>query len=324
MTNRGAELAISEDGVATPRRCQIAVVLPCYNEALAIQQTVEAFRRVLPDAAIYVYDNNSTDGTAELARKVGAIVRSERTHGKGNVVRRAFADVDADVYVLADGDGTYEAGKAPDMVAQLLDHHLDMVVGVRIHEEQGAYRGGHVLGNRVFNEVVRRLFRSGINDVLSGYRIRSRRFVKSFPSMSSGFEVEVEMSVHALQLRMPMGELPTQYLKRLEGSTSKLRTYSDGSRILAYILRLLRLYRPQLFFGVVALLLSLSAILVAAPLLPVYLETGLVPRLPTAVLATGLMLLAAISLTLGLLLDAVAQVHIEQRRMAYLAHPPPG
>lgn len=306
--------------VTEPR---IAVILPCYNEEAAIAQTVAAFRAAIPAAAIYVYDNNSADRTVAVAREAGAIVRTERMQGKGNVVRRMFADVDADLYVMADGDATYDAAAAPQMIARMRDEGLDMVVGTRIHEAADAYRRGHVLGNRAMTGLLARLFGRSFTDIFSGYRVFSRRFVKSFPVLSSGFEIETEISVHALELKMPVGEVETRYFARPEGSASKLSTYRDGLRIARTILTLYRIERPMLFFGGIALALAALAVLLAVPLAVTYMETGLVPRLPTAVLATGLAIVAALSSFAGLILDTVVRGRREMRRLAYLAQPAP-
>ena len=308
------------NGVTEPR---IAVILPCYNEEAAIAQTVAGFRAALPDAAIYVYDNNSADRTVEVARSARAIVRTERMQGKGNVVRRMFADVDADIYVMADGDATYDATAAPAMIAKMLGEGLDMVVGTRIHEAADAYRRGHVLGNRAMTGLLARLFGRSFTDIFSGYRVFSRRFVKSFPVLSAGFEIETEISVHALELKMPVGEVETRYLARPEGSASKLSTYRDGARIARTILTLYRIEKPILFFGIVALALSALAVILAVPLVMTYMETGLVPRFPTAILATGLVILAALSSFAGLILDTVVRGRREMRRLAYLAQPSP-
>lgn len=308
------------NGVSEPR---IAVILPCYNEEAAIAQTVAAFRATLPTAAIYVYDNNSRDRTIEVAREAGAIVRSERMQGKGNVVRRMFADVDADIYVMADGDATYDAAAAPAMIEKILAEGLDMVVGTRVHEAADAYRRGHVLGNRAMTGLLSRLFGRSFTDIFSGYRVFSRRFVKSFPVLSAGFEIETEISVHALELKMPVGEVETRYLARPEGSASKLSTYSDGLRIARTIVTLYRIEKPMLFFGWVAMLLAAVAVVLAVPLAITYAETGLVPRFPTAILATGLVILSALSLFAGLILDTVVRGRREMRRLAYLAQPGP-
>lgn len=302
---------------------RIAVILPCYNEEAAIAETVAGFRAALQKATIYVYDNNSRDRTAEIARAAGAIVRTERQQGKGHVVRRMFADVDADVYVMADGDLTYDPKAAPEMVRMLVDEQLDMVVGTRQHEAADAYRGGHVIGNRVFTGLLSRLFGRSFTDIFSGYRVFSRRFVKSFPALSQGFEIETEISVHALELRMPVGELVTAYGARPEGSASKLSTYRDGWRILTTIGTLYRIERPVLFYGTIAALLTLAAIIISVPLLITYLDTGLVPRFPTAILATGMVIVAVLGFFAGLILDTVTRGRREVRRLAYLAYPAP-
>ncbi len=306
---------------AAPR---IAVLLPCYNEEAAIAATVAGFRAILPDAIVYVYDNNSRDGTAAAARAAGAIVRTERMQGKGNVVRRMFADVEADIYVLADGDATYDASAAPAMVARLVEENLDMIVGARRSEIELAYRRGHRLGNRMLTGMLARLFGRSFSDILSGYRVFSRRFVKSFPVLSSGFEIETEISVHALELRMPCAEIETDYAARPEGSESKLSTYRDGWRILKTILNLYRIERPVLFFGDIGLVLLIVALLLALPLVPTYLATGLVPRLPTAILATSLVTIAFLAFVCGVILDTVTRGRREMRRLAYLQLPAPG
>ena len=302
---------------------RIAVILPCYNEEAAIAKTVAGFRATLPGATIYVYDNNSRDRTAEIARAAGAVVRTERQQGKGHVVRRMFADVEADIYVMADGDLTYDPNAAPVMVRMLVEEQFDMVVGTRQHDVAEAYRGGHVIGNRLFTGLLARLFGRSFTDIFSGYRAFSRRFVKSFPVLSEGFEIETEMSVHALELRMPVGELVTSYGARPEGSTSKLSTYRDGWRILKTIGTLYRVERPVLFYGGVAGLLLAAAIVLAVPLFITYIDTGLVPRFPTAILATGLVIIAVLSFFAGLILDTVTRGRREVRRLAYLAYPAP-
>ena len=303
---------------------RIAVLLPCYNEEAAIAATVEGFRKALPDATIYVYDNNSRDRTREVAAAAGAIVRTETQQGKGCVVRRMFADVEADVYLMADGDLTYDPASAPEMVRLILSEQLDMVVGTREHEAVEAYRGGHVLGNRLFTRLLAGLFGRSFTDIFSGYRSFSRRFVKSFPVLSQGFEIETEMSVHALELRMPVGEIETLYLARPEGSHSKLSTFRDGSRILKAILTLYRTERPVLFFGGIGALLVLAAVILAMPLVLTYVETGLVPRFPTAILVTGMIIVAVLAFFAGLILDTVTRGRREMRRLAYLAQPVPG
>jgi glycosyltransferase involved in cell wall biosynthesis len=303
---------------------RIAVLLPCFNEEATIAATVEGFRAALPSAAIYVYDNNSRDRTREIAAAGGAVVRTERQQGKGHVVRRMFADIDADVYVMADGDLTYDPSSAQAMVDLLLADQLDMVVGTRRHDEKDAYRGGHVLGNRLFTGMLGRLFGRSFSDIFSGYRVFSRRFVKSFPVLSSGFEIETEMSVHALELRMPVGEVETAYGSRPEGSQSKLSTYGDGWRILKTIATLYRTERPVLFFGTIGALLLIAALVLAVPLIVTYLDTGLVPRFPTAILITGMIIVAVLCFFAGLILDTVTRGRREMRRLAYLALPGPG
>lgn len=305
---------------ATPR---VAVIIPCYNEAVAIPKVVADFRAALPDAAIYVYDNNSADGTAEVARAAGAIVRREVLQGKGNVIRRAFADVDAELYVLVDGDDTYEAAAAPRMIETLLREGLDMVNGARVTDIEKAYRPGHRLGNLVLTGMVRTVFGDRISDMLSGYRVFSRRFVKSFPALAGGFETETEFTVHALDLKMPVGEVQTAYKDRPAGSTSKLRTYSDGVRILRTIVVLVKEERPLQFFSVCGLALLAVAILFGVPVVAEFLRTGLVPRLPTAVLAMGLVLVAALSFACGLILNSVSRGRKEIKRLAYLSIPAP-
>ena len=302
---------------------RIAVILPCYNEEAAIAETIAGFRSALPSSSIYVYDNNSRDRTVELARAAGAIVRTERQQGKGHVVRRMFADVDADIYLMADGDLTYDPKSAPEMVRMLAEEQLDMVVGTRQHEVAEAYRGGHVLGNRLFTGLLAGLFGRSFTDIFSGYRVFSRRFVKSFPALSQGFEIETEISVHALELRMPVGEVITAYGARPEGSASKLSTYRDGWRILKTIGTLYRIERPVLFYGGLAGLLLLAAVVLAVPLLITYLHTGLVPRFPTAILVTGMVIVAVLSFFAGLILDTVTRGRREMRRLAYLAYPAP-
>ena len=298
---------------------KIAVLLPCFNEAAAIAQTVKDFRAALPDADIYVYDNNSQDQTAEIARAAGAIVRTERMQGKGHVVRRMFADVEADIYIMADGDATYDAAAAPALIGLLREEHLDMVVGARKSEVDAAYRRGHRLGNKLLTGMLAWLFGRTFTDILSGYRVFSRRFVKSFPVLSAGFEIETEISVHALELRMPVAEQVTAYAARPEGSTSKLNTYRDGWRILMMILTLFRSEKPLAFFGLIGVLLALGSIGLSIPLFLTYFETGLVPRMPTAILATGLMILAFLCVFSGLILDTVVRGRRETRRLAYLS-----
>lgn len=298
---------------------RIAVVLPCYNEEAAIAETVKGFQAALPTATVYVYDNNSKDRTVEIARAAGAVVRCEKMQGKGHVVRRMFADVEADVYIMADGDLTYDPKAAPEMVRMLVDEQLDMVVGTRQHEAADAYRGGHVLGNKLFTGLLSGLFGRSFTDIFSGYRVFSRRFVKSFPVLSAGFEIETEISVHALELRMPVGEVVTAYGARPEGSASKLSTYRDGWRILKTIGTLYRIERPVLFYGGIGALTLVAALLLAIPLVLTYLDTGLVPRFPTAILVTGMVVIAVLCFFAGLILDTVTRGRREVRRLAYLS-----
>jgi len=302
----------------------IAVILPCYNEEAAIGATVAGFRAALPDARIYVFDNNSRDRTAEVARAAGAIVRTERMQGKGHVVRRMFSDVEADVFVMADGDATYDPADAPTMIRMLIDERLDMVVGARQSEVDAAYRRGHRLGNRMLTDILARLFGRTFSDILSGYRVFSRRFVKSFPVLSSGFEIETEISIHALELQMPVGEIVSRYGARPEGSASKLSTYRDGWRILRTILTLFRIEKPVIFFGTIGAVLALGAIILAVPLIVTFLQTGLVPRFPTAMLVTGMMILAVLNWFCGLILATVVRGRLEVRRLAYLGFAAPG
>lgn len=299
---------------------RVAVLIPCKNEASAVPQVVEGFRESLPGASIFVYDNNSSDGTVAVARAAGAEVRQESRAGKGSVVRRMFADVEAGVYLLVDGDGTYNPADAPLMVKTLEEGHLDMVVACRqAANEAAAYRSGHVLGNRFLTGCVRLLFGQGVSDMLSGYRAFSRRYVKSFPCLSEGFEIETEITVHALDLMLPVGEISSQYGARVEGTFSKLSTYKDGWRILKTVLRLTRDYRPFEFFGAISLFLSVLALALGLPLINTWLETGLVPRFPTAVLATGVAILGALSFLCGLLLCTSSRYQREQKRLVYLS-----
>jgi len=306
----------------TPSSLRIAVLVPCFNEEAAVATVVGGFRKALPLAQIYVYDNNSTDRTAAVAREAGAEVRSERRQGKGHVVRRMFADVDADVYVLVDGDATYDAPSAPLMIEKLLSEHLDMVVGHRTGQDQAAYRRGHRTGNWMLTTFLSSVFGQAFKDVLSGYRVFSRRFVKSFPVLSDGFEIETELTVHALELAIPVTEIETPYYARPEGSFSKLNTWGDGFRILGTILKLYRSEKPLRFFTVIGAFLALLSVGLAIPILTNYLETGRVPRLPTAVLSTGLMIVAVLSVSSGLVLDTVTRGRREMKLLAYLSQPP--
>jgi glycosyltransferase involved in cell wall biosynthesis len=301
-------------------RLKVAVLIPCLNEAAGIAGVVEGFKSAIPGASIYVYDNASSDDTSAVAERAGAKVRREPMRGKGNVVRRMFADVDADVYVLVDGDGTYDAASAPLMIELLTKHHLDMVCGKRVDTDVHAYRAGHRLGNRVLTRLVGVLFGDRISDILSGYRVMSRRFVKSFPALSRGFETETELTVHALDLRVPVAEVRTPYGARTAGTASKLSTWRDGWRILRTIARLVKEERPFAFFASTGCILALTSIVLAVPLLLDFLETGLVLRIPTAVLSTGLMLVSVMSFVCGLVLDTVTRGRRELKRMHYLLH----
>ncbi len=298
---------------------RVAVLIPCYNEAVAIAGVVADFRASLPDADIHVCDNNSTDGTAGIARAAGAHVITERLQGKGHTVRRMFADIDADVYVLVDGDGTYDAGAATAMVAMLAAERLDMVTAIRVSTAQLAYRRGHRTGNALLTKLAAILFGARITDMLSGYRVFSRRYVKSFPALSEGFETETELTVHALQLAMPIGELPCTYHERPAGSASKLRTYSDGLRILRLIIQLLRDQRPLPFFSLAAIGLLITGLSLGFPIVITFLKTGLVPRLPTAIVSASMVALSFLSLACGLILDSVARGRREMKRLFYLA-----
>lgn len=309
--------------IPAPDRAQVAVVIPCYNEAESVARVVRDFRSALPDARVYVYDNGSTDETAVLAREAGAVVRSEPRRGKGHVVRRMFADVEADVYVLVDGDATYDASRAPAMVERLRRESLDVVNGRRVAVDNAAYRFGHQLGNRWISTVVARSFGRSFDDLLSGFRVFSRRFVKSFPAMTTGFEIETEAAVHALELNLPVAEMDTTYQARREGGQSKLSTVRDGLRIAAAIIWLLKDVRPLLAFGLMGLLCALLGLAFGTPVILEYLDTGLVLRLPTAVLATGLMILAMVSVVAGLIMDSVSRGRREAKRMAYLMHAAP-
>lgn len=298
---------------------RIAVLLPCYNEALTIRELVSRFRAALPTATIYMYDNNSQDNTIGEAEKAGAVVRREILQGKGNVIRRMFSDVEADIYVMADGDLTYDPAEAPKLIAHLQKNQLDMVIGSRVSEHHNAYPAGHVLGNKLFNRIVRTIFGRGFKDVFSGYRVFTRRYVKSFPAHSMGFETETEMCIHALDARIPFDELPITYGARPQGSVSKLRTYRDGSRILWTIFLLFKEVRPLAFFMLLSSIFLIASLLAGIPVIETWLETGLVPRLPSAILATGLAVISGIFFTCGLLLDSVARNSREVKRLIYLS-----
>ncbi|MFZ5892347.1 MAG: glycosyltransferase [Myxococcota bacterium] len=302
---------------------RVAILIPCFNEEAAITRTVLAFRAALADAVIYVYDNNSVDRTRELAEQAGALVRREKLQGKGNVVRRMFSDIDADVYVMVDGDGTYDSTTAPAMIELLVSENLDMVVGRRMPNDSGAYRMGHAFGNKLLTAFLAKLFGQRFTDILSGYRVFSRRFVKSFPALSSGFETETELTVHALTLNLPIAEVETRYSARELGSVSKLSTYRDGLRILRVMLILFKNERPVMFFGTVSAALGTLSIVLSIPVFLTYVETGLVPRFPTAILSASLMLLAFLAVVCGLVLDTVTRGRREMKRLAYLQIPAP-
>jgi glycosyltransferase involved in cell wall biosynthesis len=301
---------------------RIAVLVPCFNEEATIATVIADFRKALPSASIFVYDNNSIDRTIVVAREAGAIVRSERRQGKGHVVRRMFADVDADIYILVDGDATYDAASAPKMIEALLAERLDMVVGLRVDQAQAAWRPGHRMGNWLLTSFLAQVFGPVFKDILSGYRVFSRRFVKSFPVLSDGFEIETELSVYALELALPVIEVETPYYARPEGSASKLNTWRDGFRILGTILKLYRSEKPLRFFTTIGIFLALVSIGLAIPVFVTYLDQGIVPRLPTAVLSMGLMILAMLSMLSGLVLDTVTRGRREMKLLAYLSQAP--
>jgi glycosyltransferase involved in cell wall biosynthesis len=321
MTDAGLSMQRAERQEA---RQHVAVLVPCFNEEAAIGQVVRDFRAALPQATVYVYDNNSTDRTMEVARAAGAVVRRETHQGKGNVVRRMFSDIDADVYVLVDGDATYDAPSAPKMIALLLDERLDMVVAARAHQDDAAYRRGHVTGNRLLTGFVDTVFGAKFSDILSGYRAFSRRFVKSFPVLSGGFEIETELTVHALELELPVAEINTPYYARLEGSESKLSTWGDGFRILRTILKLYRSERPLRFFSLIGIALATMSIGIAIPIAVHFIEYGNVPRLPSAILAMGMMLAGFMAIASGLILDTVTRGRREVKLLAYLEQRAPG
>jgi len=322
MAEALAEFAKSEFPQAQATQPRIAVLVPCFNEEAAVATVVADFQKALPSAVIYVYDNNSTDRTVAVARDAGATVRSERRQGKGHVVRRMFADIDADIYVLVDGDATYDAGSVSKMIDMLMSEHLDMVVGLRVDQAQAAWRPGHRTGNWLLTSFLASVFGKAFKDILSGYRVFSRRFVKSFPVLSDGFEIETELSVHALELALPTAEVETPYFARPEGSVSKLNTWRDGFRILATILKLYRSEKPLRFFTVLGALIGLVSVSLAIPVFVTYLEQGVVPRLPTAVLSMGLMVVAMLAVSSGLVLDTVTRGRREMKLLAYLAQAP--
>lgn len=324
MDERTSGTAMGAEDTAARQALRVAVLVPCYNEAAAVAKVVVDFRAALPDAVIYVFDNNSSDNTAAIAHAAGAVVRKEMHQGKGFVVRRMFSDVEADIYVLVDGDATYDAPSAPKMIDLLLRDHLDMVVAQRVDQEVAAYRAGHRTGNWLLTTFVATVFGPTFNDMLSGYRVFSRRFVKSFPMLSGGFEIETELTVHALELGLAAAEVKTPYYARPEGSASKLNTWRDGFRILWTIVQLYRSERPFAFFGAAGAVLALISVALAIPVVITFLETHLVPRLPTAILAMGLMLLAFLSIAVGLVLDTVSRGRREMKLLAYLNHRAPG
>lgn len=297
---------------------KIAILIPCYNEAVAISKVVADFKKYVPEAEIFVYDNNSTDKTVENAKKAGAIVRSEKYQGKGNVVRRMFADIDADIYVMSDGDETYDIKRTPELIKRLVEDNLDMVVGARKEVDLAAYRVGHRTGNIILTKLVQKFFHHDLIDMLSGFRVFSKRFVKSFPAQSTGFEIETELTIHALSARIPMVEMETDYFARPTGSMSKLATYKDGARILLMIVNLIKDERPMLFFSSFAVFFFILSLLIGVPVIEEFFITHQVLRFPSAILAMGLMILSVISLLVGLILDGISKSRKEVRRMAYL------
>ncbi len=300
---------------------EIAVILPCFNEAISIRRVVTEFKAALPHAAIFVFDNNSSDDTRTEAESAGAIVRTVKAQGKGNVIRQAFSLIDADIYVMADGDGTYDSQSAPRLVQELLENDADMVVGIRRHSQTDAYRMGHQTGNKLFNWFVGNLFESKLTDIFSGYRVLSRPFVKSLPALAEGYETETEMTLHAIELRLPVSEIETTYGARAEGDKSKLNTYRDGLRILAYVFRILKQMRPFYLFSVIASIFAAVSLGLGIPVVVEFLATGLVERFPTAIAASGVMIIGVISFVTGIILDNVAHAHREQKRLAYLSIP---
>lgn len=314
---------LKEQHLSTPniKELDIAVLVPCYNEEIAVGGVVRAFQKELPWATVYVYDNNSTDKTVAVARNNNAVVRMEPLQGKGNVVRRMFADVEADIYLMVDGDGTYDAASAKKLIETLVKKRLDMVVGVRLQSEATLFRAGHYLGNKVLTKTVGGLFGNQITDMLSGYRAMTHRFVKSFPAMSGGFETETELTIHALSMKIPVAEVQTPIFERGDGSESKLKTFSDGWKILKMIIYLFKEFRPMLFFSMISVLFSLGSTVLALPIFVEFFQTGLVPRLPTAVLSASVMSLAFLSFTCGVILDSVQGARWETKRLGYLAQP---
>ncbi|MBZ9772040.1 glycosyltransferase [Mesorhizobium sp. CO1-1-8] len=309
--------------ISKNREHKVAVLVPCYNEELTISDVVLSFKSHLPDSDVYVYDNNSSDETYNTSVRSGAIVRKEKNQGKGNVVRRMFSDVEADIYILVDGDGTYDASVAQRLIDELCSGPYDMVNVARVPENSDAYRSGHEWGNKLLTGLVRRIFGEATTDMLSGYKAFSRRYAKSFPALSTGFEIETELVVHALDLRLPQSEITAPYRERPVGSASKLRTYSDGLRILRLIGFLVKEERPLAFFSIVAGILAMLSLLIGGSAIIEFMETGLVLRLPRAVLATGIMVSALLSLSSGFILDTVTRGRREAKRLAYLRYPAP-
>ena len=304
----------------TTKNYEVAILLPCCDEEAAIASVVQDFKQYLPDASIYVYDNNSSDNTIRCAEGAGAIVRREPMQGKGNVVRRMFADIEADIFIMSDGDGTYDISTSPELVRQLITEQLDMIVGVGV-PEKGAHRKGHGFGNFIFNKIIFFIFEDKYTDIFSGFRIFSKRFVKTFPALSKGFEVETEICIHALDLDVPLKEVPVRYSKRIAGSSSKLRTFSDGFVILRTIVSMFREVKPFTFFNIISVVLMFVAFLIGYPLVVTWIETGLVPRVPTAIIVMGLIVLSFICVTCGLVLDCVARGRKEAKRLSYLTFP---
>ena len=301
------------------RDMSIDVLIPCYNEAETIARVVRSFKKYLPSAIVYVYDNCSEDTTAAQAKEAGAVVKFERNKGKGNVVRQMFADIDADIYIMVDGDSTYSATDAPKMVEMIENTNVDMVVAVRKEKSEKAYREGHKIGNSLFNFILKILFNSTFSDIFSGYRAFSKRFVKTFPVMTNGFDIEAELTIHALTLSIPFAEIDSEYYERPANSHSKLSTFKDGIKILLSIVNLLKETRPLFFFGIISLFMFLLSVGIAYPIIDTFLETGLVPRLPTAVLSVGIMLISFLSLTCGLILDSISQARMETKKLHYLS-----
>lgn len=298
---------------------RIAVLLPCYNEGKAISQVVGQLKTTLPSAIIYVYDNNSTDDTSQQAHLAGAIVRKEPKQGKGQVVRRMFSDIDADIYLMMDGDGTYDVASAPKLIQALIDEQLDMVIGTRAQNEQ-AFRKGHQFGNKIFNMTLKTLFQSNFTDIFSGYRVFSKRFVKSFPALTTGFDTETELSVHALEINCPCQEIETPFFERALGTASKLNTFKDGFRILWRMCFLFKEVKPFYFFGIIALVFFLLSMGLGYPVIKTYFLTQWVYKVPTAILAAALMILSFISFTCGLILSSVSYARREMKKLMYLNH----